>query len=342
MLQKALINDAHFSPLLLHTGQHKELVSDTLNCFNLKADIEINLPNNLESLNTKTAFLLNEIEKAFVENEPDIVIVQGDTLSAFCGAVTAHHHKIKLIHVEAGLRTGNKMAPFPEESYRKFIDSVSDVLLAPTDLAKKNLLAESYSEETIYVTGNTGIDALLFISKQIQINQLKPTLSILDFTNRTNNFALVTIHRREANEIYIREMLSSIISEARVHDLHILMIQHPRPEMKFLSEYTAHDDISVISSVNYIDMIYLIKNCKIIFSDSGGIQEEAPYLGKNVMVLRSESERQEAITEHGNILYNSENIKADIHNILTNNTKPPLPYGNGKSVNKIVTILKSL
>ncbi len=276
---------------LILTGQHSEMVKHVINIFNLKPDLDLEIMKTKQSLTYITSKTLEGLENEFQENKPNLIIVQGDTSTAFSAALAAFYEKIPVAHVEAGLRTENLMEPYPEELNRRLISQISSLHFAPTDLCRDNLLRSGIIKD-IEVTGNTVIDALMAISKKAE----PPILDKLDWN--INKVILATIHRREnwgskLNEISkgLRKILDNN------EDVFLLLPLHPNEIVRapLKKELANHSRALLIEPLGYESLIGAIKGCYFIMTDSGGLQEEAPSLGKPVLVLRETTERIEGI-----------------------------------------------
>jgi UDP-N-acetylglucosamine 2-epimerase (non-hydrolysing) len=312
--------------------------------FRLTPDIQLNTMVKGQSLNQLTIKLLSALEKTFLKEKPDYVVVQGDTASAMTGALTAFYQKIKVVHVEAGLRTFNKYSPFPEEIYRRIVSPIAEYHFAPTMQSKKNLIAEKISPKQIWITGNTGIDNLFIWLKQV------PSQVIQRWKNY-NRFILVTTHRREHFDGGFDRICQSILQLAKKNlDFKFILPVHLNPIVreKVLKYLGNHPQIHLTEPLDYFDLIHLMQKCFFIMTDSGGIQEEAPSLGKPVLVLRENSERPEGIAAGNAVL-----VGTDIKKITTfgqklidnksayqKMAKAKNPYGDGKAAEKILEVLK--
>ena len=313
-----------------------------MDLFDLKEDINLNLMLSKQSLNYITSESLNQLKIEFIKNKPDLVFVQGDTTTAFAAALAAFYEKIPVGHVEAGLRTNNLLNPFPEEANRRLISQIAKLHFAPTEIAKNNLL-DSGIKENIEVTGNTVIDALLHISKKKNLKYFDE----IDWLN--NKVILTTIHRREnwgKELISILKGLDKILS--RHLDVFILLPLHPNPIVKEpIKEYLGmHPRVLLVESLRYDEIVHALKKCRLVLTDSGGLQEEAPALGKPVLVLRKTTERIEAVKAGTAKVVgtNSDRIFQETHNLLLNDyeyekmSKAINPYGDGKASEKILKI----
>ncbi len=347
ILHKLLLEDQKYNPILVSTGQHEELLVDALKDFKLKADITLEAMRYNNSLAEQHSYLLSELQKVINNQTPDLIIVQGDTLSALCGAQVAFYNKIKLAHVEAGLRTGNKWGPFPEETNRVFIDRLADYHFCPSEQAVKNLKDEGLNEESIFLTGNTGIDALLHIKKRIEQGNPMVDLHLDNRINtlrsQSNKLILLTLHRREIHGEQYEEILKELEQVSKKENYAVIYPLHPHPALKKSIDKLSLDHIHIIPPLAYVDFIGLMVSSDLIITDSGGIQEEAPYLGVNTIVMRKETERSEILSSHNYTKSSNQNLSLDISTLLKESPKVITPYGNGSASQRILEILtKSL
>ena len=200
ILHKKLVDDTAFHAILCSTGQHKDLLLDAIKAFDIEMDIELDSMTANSNIASQIAYMIDNLQKVINEHQPQLIIVQGDTLSAYCGAMIAFYNKIQLAHVEAGLRTYNKLSPFPEEVHRKYIDDVADYHFAHSEAARQILLSEGHTTQTVEMVGNTGIDALMYVNESLNSKILKPSRDLIDTLEKidaTKNLALLTLHRRE-------------------------------------------------------------------------------------------------------------------------------------------------
>ncbi len=281
-----------FKTYVLSTGQHRELLQQVLTVFGLKVDKDLKVMQSNQSLSQLSATLMGEMDKVFSEVKPDIVLVQGDTTTAFIAALIAFYHKIKVAHVEAGLRSFNNHHPFPEEVNRRFISVIADWHFAPTELACQNLIREQIPKENIYRVGNTSVDALQhMLQKKEENSQWSAIL-------QRQKIILVTAHRRENFGAPFEEICRAILQIAKnFPEVLIVFPMHLNPNVQkqsrqFLSDV---DNILLLEPLDYLDFIQVMQRADIVITDSGGVQEEAPILGKPVLVLRQCSERMEGI-----------------------------------------------
>lgn len=332
------------------TAQHREMLDQVLTLFSISPDYDLNIMKEKQSLSSITTNVLESLEDIFNKEKPDIVLVHGDTTTTFAASLAAFYNKIKVGHVEAGLRTHDKYFPFPEEMNRKLTGAIADLHFAPTLRNRDNLLKEGILENRIFVTGNTVIDAMNYTIKENYIfdNEI---LNSVDFNKRV---IMVTAHRRENWDKGIENICKALLKIKRNNEnVEIIYLVHLNPIVKEIvyKHLQGVDGIHLLSPLDTKDTHNLMKKCYLIMTDSGGIQEEAPHLGKPVLVLRDVTERIEAV-EAGTVKIvgtNTGNIVKEA-NILLNNeeeyyrmSKAVNPYGDGKASIKIVeTILKDV
>jgi len=332
---------------IIITSQHKEMLQQVLDIFKLRPEYDLNIMRPNQDLFDISVNVLASIKKVLQNIQPDIVLVQGDTSSTFLTALAAFYLQIKVGHVEAGLRTYNKLSPFPEELNRRLVGSIADIHFAPTKMAYNNLIKENVDSKDIIVTGNTSIDSLLWVLQNIipqEEFELKSKYHWLDVYDKS---ILITSHRREN----FGEPLTQII--AAINQLHDLtpgfcftFPVHMNPAIKEVvyRELRHLNRVFLIEPVHYPEFIYLIKNAYLILSDSGGVQEEAPSLGKPVLVLRNTTERPEGVDAGTNLLVGTdckrivdcamELILNPIAYEKMSNVKNP--FGDGHAATKIV------
>ena len=278
------------------TGQHREMLDQALTIFGIVPDIDLNLMLPNQSLSGLAAKVLNAMDQVLLAEIPDWVLVQGDTTTVMATALAAQHRQVRVGHIEAGLRTFDRGNPFREEMNRVVTDHVSDLCFAPTHTARDNLLREGIADEKIVVTGNTVLDALRLVAAQPWSPDHDNPLANLP-VNR--DWILVTAHRRENFGAPLKGICEALaqIARERSDALHIVYLVHRNPNVwgpvqEFLA---ANLDISLLPPVDYRSQVYLMRHCKLILTDSGGLQEEAPSLDKPVLVLRKTTERPEAV-----------------------------------------------
>jgi len=351
-LVHALANDERFEAKVCVTAQHREMLDQVLELFKITPDYDLNLMKTGQTLPEITSRIILELTPVLKEFKPDVVLVHGDTATTFAASLAAYYEQLAVGHVEAGLRTGNIYSPWPEEGNRKLTGALTKFHFAPTETSKENLLKENYSEGDIYVTGNTVIDALLLVKKQIENDtDLSQTLAAqFPMLDKSKKLILVTGHRRESFGGGFERICEALAITAKKYpDCQILYPVHLNPNVqepvnRILKKV---DNVHLIEPQSYLPFVYLMNEAHIILTDSGGIQEEAPSLGKPVLVMRDTTERPEAvasgtvklvgteinkITEALNLLLtedDSYNAMSFAHN----------PYGDGNACKRICDVL---
>ncbi|OGY22868.1 MAG: UDP-N-acetylglucosamine 2-epimerase [Candidatus Woykebacteria bacterium RBG_13_40_15] len=328
------------------TAQHRELLDQVLKFFKIKPDYDLGVMMPEQTLTTISVDILNKLERILEYEKPDLVLIQGDTPTAFSAATAAFYQKIPIAHIEAGLRTYNKYDPFPEEMNRQLIDVLCDIYFAHTETAKDNLLRENHPKENIFVTGNTVIDAL-FLATEKERKFLDKSLNKVDFRKKV---ILVTTHRRE-NWGETIEKIHKAIKEVvdKNPDVEVIFPVHPNPKIKESANKVLGQNkrVYLVKPLDYPDMSALLKKVYFVMTDSGGLQEEAPALGKPVLVLRRTTERPEGviagtakligvdpkkIVKEANILLKDKTVYQKMAKAIN-------PYGDGKASGRIVKVI---
>jgi UDP-N-acetylglucosamine 2-epimerase len=299
---RALSARPDFHCKLCVTGQHRELLAQVLDLFGLQPDWNLEIMRPGQELGYLTGAALSGVAGILASYRPDRVIVQGDTTTTFAGALAAFYHRVPVAHVEAGLRTDNIYAPWPEEINRRLVSQVADLHFAPTVRARDNLLREGIDDARIVVTGNTGIDALLWVSAMLDE---RPKLRARAERILDGRFAehkrviLMTGHRRESFDGGLARICHAMARIALRKDVAIVFPVHPNPNVRRATEPLGRQkNVLLVEPVDYPELVFLLKRCHFVVTDSGGIQEEAPSFGKPVLVTRDTTERPEAM-EHG-------------------------------------------
>lgn len=341
---RALAADpGHFEPLFCATGQHRKMLDQVLATFGLKTDIELHVMRPNQPLAGLTAALLENLTIVLRNHRPDWVIVQGDTTTAMAATLAAFYQRIPIAHVEAGLRTGDRFQPFPEEVNRLIIDGIADRLFAPTPRAAANLRAERVPASRILVTGNTGIDALLHVSRQNIASPLDETLKRV----RHRRLILVTTHRRENfGEPLMRICRAIRIAAVRNPDIAVLLPVHLNPNVHAVVRRELADvsNIMLTPPLAYIDFVKALKQAFVVLTDSGGVQEEAPSVGTPVLVLRHKTERPEAVESGAARLVGTgtDTIVRELERLLGDRAchqamaRVRNPFGDGRASERIV------
>ena len=351
-LVNELRSNNNFLSKVCVTAQHREMLDQVLSLFNIKPDFDLNIMKRNQRLNELTSNILKHITPVLENFKPDIVLVHGDTTTTFVASLAAYYQQIKVGHVEAGLRTGNLYSPYPEEANRKLSSVLADYHFAPTLIAKENLLSEGIAKDKIVVTGNTVIDALLWVREKIKKNEslLKNLHSKFDFIDSGKKLILVTGHRRESFGGGFDRICEAIRKIARKHkDVQIIYLIHLNPKVQEPVKRLLSDikNVILIEPQDYLSFVYLLEKASIILTDSGGIQEEAPSFSKPVLVMRDFTERPEAI-DVGAIKLVGTSIEMIVRQtdlLLSNKieyenmSKRPNPYGDGLASKRIVKFL---
>jgi UDP-N-acetylglucosamine 2-epimerase (non-hydrolysing) len=352
-LVKALESNDHFDSRVCVTAQHREMLDQVLDIFKIETNFDLNLMSPGQTLNNLFSSILLGMEKVYDKFKPDIILVHGDTTTSFSASLSAYHNKISIAHIEAGLRTGNIYSPWPEEGNRKLTASLANIHFAPTHDAKINLINENIDKKNIFVTGNTVIDSLLLAKKIINknINLVQSFKSQFDFLNSQKKLILVTGHRRESFGKGFENICEAIRQIALKNpEVQIVYPVHLNPNVqnpvnKYLSSI---ENIYLIKPQEYLQFIFLMDRAHLILTDSGGIQEEAPSLGKPVLVMRDSTERPEAV-ESGTVkLVGTQTLKIKnaVQELLIDKEKynemsiANNPYGDGNSCKKICAHLE--
>ena len=342
-------NDSFFVVSVCVTGQHNEMLHQVLDFFKITPDYNINIMTHDQSLFDITADILKELEIVLVKENPNLVLVQGDTTTAFIGALAAFYMKIPVAHIEAGLRSNNKFSPFPEEINRVLVGHIADHHFTPTVKAKENLLKEGKEPGTIYVVGNTVIDAL-FITLDLIKNREEEFRDYFNYLDFSKKVILVTGHRRESFGKPFREICFALKEIAERQDVEIVYPVHLNPNVRkpVFEILTDIENIHLIEPLAYPYLIWLIGKSFFVLTDSGGIQEEAPSLGKPVLVMRDVTERIEGIEAGTCMLVGShrKTILRNAYKLLDDKVfykqmaTSVNPYGDGRSSEKILEIIK--
>jgi UDP-N-acetylglucosamine 2-epimerase (non-hydrolysing) len=288
---------ARVVPFVISTGQHREMLDQALAPFGIRPDVDLEIMHPGQTLHDVTQRTLERIRSAFTKTKPSWVVVQGDTTTAFAAALAAFYDKLPIAHVEAGLRSGHRYSPFPEETNRRLIDQLSTVLFAPTARSRDLLLAEGYAPESVHVTGNTVVDALLFAREAVRRSPPEiPGLSEAMLAGR--RMILVTAHRRESfGEGFasmcraLRRLADEVPDACIVYPVHL----NPNVDAPVRALLGDHPRISLLRPVGYLPFVALLDRAHLVLTDSGGVQEEAPTFGKPILVLRDVTERPEGI-----------------------------------------------
>jgi UDP-N-acetylglucosamine 2-epimerase (non-hydrolysing) len=330
------------------TAQHREMLDQVLRIFSIKPDFDLDLMQDNQTLSGLTARVFTELAPIVSEVDPDWILVQGDTTTVMAASLVAFYQHVKVGHVEAGLRTHDKWRPFPEEINRRIAGVVSDLHFAPTETAKRHLLQEGVNPDCIFVTGNPVIDSLHHVSTM----DFDPQDSLLAGIPWEKEIILLTAHRRENFGQPLKNICHAVKEIARMFEeqIHIVYPVHLNPRVSKLAhrKLGGVNNISLLPPLDYLPLVYLMKRSTLVLTDSGGIQEEAPGLGKPVLVLREKTERPEAV-EAGTVRLvgtNSKRIISETKRLLEDQEHYQAmatavnPYGEGTSAQQIVEILR--
>ncbi len=342
-----LFNHSEIKTFVTVTAQHREMLDQVLRLFKIQPDFDLNIMSQGQTLFDITNRALSGLHGVLAKVKPDIVFVHGDTTTTFVGALAAYYNQIAVAHVEAGLRTGNKYSPFPEEMNRKLTGALTDLHFAPTDTAKNNLLNEGVAQDKIFVTGNTVIDAL-YRTVNADYKFSDELLNKIDYENK--RIILVTTHRRENLGEPLRQVyraLKKLLEEFA--DVEVIFPVHKNPRVREIvnAELGNIERVHLIEPLDYQPFVNLMNKSTLILTDSGGVQEEAPALGKPVLVLRDTTERPEAVIAGTVKLVGTEMEKVySVAKILLTDSgqykkmaTAKNPYGDGNAAKRIVQTL---
>jgi len=344
----AMQDHPSLEPFLLVTAQHRQLLDSVLGAFGLRPDVDLDLMSPNQSLPELSARILTALGTVLAQNRPDAVLVHGDTTTCLCATIAAFYERIPVGHVEAGLRSGDLMAPWPEEMNRRLVDPICRWCFAPTERARAALLTENVPAERIFVTGNTVVDALFWMRRRLPQQMDIPGLPAGELQDK--KLILVTGHRRESFGEGLRQMCRALRQIADRHpDVLIVYPVHYNPNVRLpVSEILdSHPRIRLIEPVDYPAFVYLMQKSALIITDSGGVQEEAPSLGKPVLVTRCTTERPEALqqgvaslvgTTPEQIVPAAEKI---LNSVAAGTPMAPIenPFGDGRAAQRILQIL---
>ncbi len=351
---KSLAASKRFESRVCVTAQHREMLDQVLNLFEIKADFDLNLMRPGQDLTDITTNVLGGMRDLLKEWRPDMVLVHGDTTTTFAASLAAYYEKIPVGHVEAGLRTGNNYSPWPEEMNRRLAGTIAALHFAPTQKAKENLLRENVREESIFVTGNTVVDSLLDVVERIKTDPAltEKCAEAHPFLDKSKKMILVTGHRRENFGDGFLEICKALKELAQRPDVQVVYPVHLNPNVqepvyRILADC---ENVHLIKPLDYFPFVNLMSMCYLVITDSGGIQEEAPSLGKPVLVMRDTTERPEAV-EAGtvklvgtdrDVIVESATRLLDDRSAYEEMSFAHNPYGDGKAAQRIVEALVTL
>lgn len=348
--------DDFFDVRVISTGQHRQMLNHVLNWFHITCDADLNVMVENQSLESLSANLILALDTFYKEKGvPDWIVVQGDTSTAFLASLVAFYKKCKVAHIEAGLRTNDKYSPFPEEINRSLLSKLADIHFAPTESSKANLLGEGINDGKIFVVGNTVIDSLIYSSNQIEALDLFPKELERFYSGKYQDkrIVLITGHRRESFGEAFRQICFAIKELAeKFSDVYFIYPVHLNPQVRRpvfeLLGSNCTKNILLVDPLNYEDFVSLLKRAYIVLTDSGGIQEEAPSIGKPVLVMRNNTERPEAVS-HGvaKLVGTDKDSIVQAASLLLDNAdhyrsmaRSENPYGDGQTSSRILNILK--
>lgn len=345
---RAFRDNRSFEVVCCSTGQHTELLDHVVTFFEIPVDHSLKVMKPNQTLSDLTACLVKAIDAMMQSVIPDLVVVHGDTTTSFCGALVGFYNRKPVAHVEAGLRTGNKFSPYPEEMNRTFNGYLADIHFAPTETAVANL-ARVGIHKNVILTGNTVIDALKFGLEKLNETNFSP--SWRNKIDRTKRLILVTQHRRENFGHGIASILQALQKLAGRGDVQILFPVHLNPNVRnpIFNMLGSHPHILLLEPLPYVELLWCMNQCEFIITDSGGIQEEAPAMRKPFLVTREFTERPEAIdcgagflvgTDHERIIELAERLLIDM-NFYQSCTRLKNPYGDGKASERILNFIST-
>lgn len=354
-LVKALVGDNRFECIVCSTGQHKEMLEQVLQLFSIKVDFDLEVMSPGQTLSEITSRIMSRLSPVLEAEKPDVVLVHGDTATTLAASLSAYFNRTIVGHIEAGLRTGNLYSPWPEEGNRKATAAIAQIHFAPTETSRNNLLAENIPSKSIIVTGNTVIDALLEVSEMLEADQhLKASIEgLFPYLSPNRKVILVTGHRRESFGDGFERICSAMLQIAKKYpDFDILYPMHMNPNVKGpVSRLLANvPNIFLTDPLEYLPFVYIMNRSHLVLTDSGGIQEEAPSLGKPVLVMRENTERPEAV-EAGTVRLVGTDSEKIIQNVSELLDDPECyksmsyshnPYGDGQACKRILTYLAKM
>lgn len=358
LIKKITTTSSVFQPVVCVTAQHREMLDQVLFRFNIVPDYDLDIMKKGQDIFELTGSIITRLKPILEKEKPDVVLVQGDTTTAFVASLAAYYMRIPVGHIEAGLRTHNKYSPFPEEVNRHLIGVIADYHFAPTAMAQKNLIAEGVDESSVWVTGNTVIDTLLMESCTSDDEHWRDYFTNtwkIDLDNKERKVVLVTGHRRESFGKGFENICLALKEIASRHpEIDLIYPVHLNPNVKkpvyeILGEKNK-ENVFLIDPLDYSPFVYLMKQAHFILTDSGGIQEEAPSLGKPVLVMRDTTERPEGINagtcklvgSDTDQIVNESEILIKNKDVYSSMARRKNPYGDGDASEKIIGILSDV
>ncbi len=341
-------NEDRFQSKICVTAQHRDMLDQVLKIFDIEPDYDLDIFESGQTLTQITCRALGGLEEVIEDFKPHLILVQGDTTTVFSGALAAFYHQVKIGHVEAGLRSGNLYSPYPEEANRMMTGVLADFHFAPTETSRENLLREGFDANKIFVTGNTSIDALSWVIDE-NYKFEEEIINKIDFKNK--KVILLTAHRRENIGRPMENIFSALKDIAEENkDVEIIYPMHLNPKVREIANkiFKGMEGVHLIEPLDYLPFTNLMNKCYLVVTDSGGVQEEAPSLGKPVLVVRRETERPEGIeagtaklagTDRNNI-YNELNLLLNNKEEYRKMANAVNPYGDGKAADHIIEAIK--
>lgn len=351
-LALALEANTNFESRVCVTGQHRQMLDQVLSLFGIRPDYDLQIMQPGQDLTDITTAVMQGLKPVLEQYRPDIVLVHGDTSTALAASLAAYYQQIPVAHVEAGLRTGNLYSPWPEEANRRLVGSLAAVHFAPTSVARDNLFREGVRPEQVHITGNTVIDALQWVVGRLQVDEqlCQEQAQQFDFLRASARLVLITGHRRESFGQGFERICAAIRLTAERHpDIDLVYPVHLNPRVREPVEglLSGIPNVHLIEPLEYLPFVYLMSRASLILTDSGGIQEEAPALGKPVLVMRENTERPEAVAAGTVRLVGTEteSICASVEQLLNSPdayqvmSRAHNPYGDGQACERILKAL---
>jgi len=347
---KFAVHERNLDVITVTTAQHRDMLDQALEVFRIKPHYDLNIMLTNQTLSDITRNSVAKLDKVVKNEHPDVIVVQGDTTTAFVGGLVGYYNRAKVAHVEAGLRSFDKFNPFPEEVNRRLISVVADYHFAPTAWAKKNLLLEGVRSGNIFVTGNTVVDALMSAARSELLNDSRTVGELKDIFRKGKMVILLTVHRRENIGDPMVNIFKAVSKIAKSRDDVIVIYPvHKNPNIRSLAakHFSGAKNVILKEPFSYLEMVYVLKNCKFVLTDSGGLQEEAPTFNKPVLVLREVTERPEGV-EHGCtkvVGTESRNLEKEVNTLLDDDkicssmSRVRNPYGDGRASERIIDTL---
>lgn len=351
-LVKALNEHPQFDSKVCVTGQHRQMLDQVLDLFSIKPDFDLDIMAKNQTLSSLTQKALAGMEGVYRQWRPDLTLIHGDTTSSAAAGLASYYEKIAIGHVEAGLRTGDKYAPWPEEANRRITAVIADLHFAPTRRARQNLLNEKIPSHKIFVTGNTIIDALQMVLRRLEndVSLKNQVISALPRLNEQKKLILATGHRRENFGSGLENICQALAALARRDDVEIVFAMHMNPGVREPAQrlLSGKENIHLVEAMEYPAFIYLMSRSYLLLTDSGGVQEEGPALGKPVLVMRDRTERPEIIEAGAAMLTGAdkERILKGVISLLENQdardrmARVKNPFGDGRASQKIIEIIE--